>query len=282
MAVIHHLNCGTLRPGPPGSAMALTGEGGWTETAELGLHALLIETDRGLILVDSGFGSADVADPRRPGMFFRYVLHPRVESAETAVEQVKSLGHSPAGVRHIVVTHLDADHAGGLSDFPDAQVHVFAGELKAALRPGIRGRFRYAAVQFAHGPRWIEHRLDGGHWFGLDATPPLPGLDPEIRLVALPGHSRGHCGVAIRTAKRWLFHCGDGYLYRREIEDPPSTPKGLAALEVFLAIDPAQGRQSRDALRRLASDHGEEIELFCTHDGKEFERLAQASSASLA
>jgi hypothetical protein len=36
-----------------------------------------------------------------------------------------------------VVTHLDLDHAGGLGDFPDAEVHVHAHELSAARRPTV-------------------------------------------------------------------------------------------------------------------------------------------------
>jgi glyoxylase-like metal-dependent hydrolase (beta-lactamase superfamily II) len=28
-------------------------------------------------------------------------------------------------------------------------------------------------------------------------------------LVPLFGHTRGHCGVAVRTASGWLFHVGD-------------------------------------------------------------------------
>jgi glyoxylase-like metal-dependent hydrolase (beta-lactamase superfamily II) len=38
---------------------------------------------------------------------------------ETAVRQIERLG-SPADVRHILPTHLDFDHAGGLEDLPGA------------------------------------------------------------------------------------------------------------------------------------------------------------------
>jgi glyoxylase-like metal-dependent hydrolase (beta-lactamase superfamily II) len=36
--------------------------------------------------------------------------------------QVQRLGFDPRDVRHIVLTHLDFDHAGGLDDFPHATV----------------------------------------------------------------------------------------------------------------------------------------------------------------
>jgi glyoxylase-like metal-dependent hydrolase (beta-lactamase superfamily II) len=61
-------------------------------------------------------------------------MRPRLRRAETAREQVRWLGHAPRDVRHIVVTRLDFDHVGGLEDFPDATVHVFAGECAVANR----------------------------------------------------------------------------------------------------------------------------------------------------
>jgi glyoxylase-like metal-dependent hydrolase (beta-lactamase superfamily II) len=57
---------------------------------------------------------------------------------ETAYMQIKELGFNPQDVRHILVTHLDLDHAGGLSDFPEAKVHIFAPEFEAAMNPNWR------------------------------------------------------------------------------------------------------------------------------------------------
>ena len=86
----------------------------------------------GLILVDAGLGVEDVNEPRRLGFLFNAMVRPRLDVAETALRQVADLGFRPSDVRHIVPTHLDLDHAGGICDFPDAAVHVFAAELRAA------------------------------------------------------------------------------------------------------------------------------------------------------
>jgi len=40
----------------------------------------------------------------------------------------------------------------------------------------------------------------------------LPGARDDVLLIPLPGHSRGHCGVAVKTGEGWLLHCGDAYL----------------------------------------------------------------------
>ncbi|NEU36475.1 MBL fold metallo-hydrolase, partial [bacterium LRH843] len=50
----------------------------------------------------------------------------------TAIAQVQKLGFSPKDVKHILVSHLDFDHAGGISDFPNATVHILSNEYNAA------------------------------------------------------------------------------------------------------------------------------------------------------
>lgn len=58
-----------------------------------------------------------------------------------------------------------------------------------------------------HGPRWVLYEQPAAEWRGLAAIP-LPFM-PEIYFVPLFGHTRGHCGVAIREGSGWLFQCGD-------------------------------------------------------------------------
>jgi glyoxylase-like metal-dependent hydrolase (beta-lactamase superfamily II) len=89
-------------------------------------HVLLLETGNGLVLVDSGLGLADAADPRRRFGSARHFVRPVFAEAETAIHTVRALGFDPRDVRHVVLTHFDADHAGGLTDFPWAAVHLTA------------------------------------------------------------------------------------------------------------------------------------------------------------
>jgi glyoxylase-like metal-dependent hydrolase (beta-lactamase superfamily II) len=268
---IHHLSCGTLCPY---SARLVNGGGGWLEKGRIVCHCLLIESSDGLVLVDTGFGTGDVLNPGRLGRAISLLIRPEPAETETAIERVRAAGFDPAEVRHIVATHLDLDHAGGLGNFPEAEVHLTVEEHEVAMDPPLTERLRYAEAQWAHGPRWRTHTGGGDRWFGFESVRVLPGAEPEIALIPLPGHSRGHACVAVRHSDRWLLHCGDAYFHRGEIQIPYSCPPALRAFQRLNASDYGERSRNQDRLRELARDHGDEIELFCSHDPVELERLA--------
>ena len=266
---IHHLNCGSLSPRGGG---LVGGAGGPLSAAPMCCHCLLIEGDDRLILVDTGLGVEDVNEPRRLGFLFNTIARPRLEIAETALRQVVDLGYRPSDVRHIVPTHLDLDHAGGLSDFPDAAVHVFAAELRAAShRSSLNERNRYRAVQIAAVRKWVPVEEEGESWFGFSAVRAIPGTRDEVLLIPLPGHTRGHCGVAVRRSDDWLLHCGDAYFHRSEVEPGGGVaPKGLRWFESLANVDGAARRANQARLRELARLAAGVVKLICSHDLADF------------
>ena len=276
---IHHLNCGSFCPH---GRRLVNGDGGLLERGKVVCHCLLVEGSEGLVLVDTGFGIEDARNPGQLGAGFRLTMSPRPEAGTTALTQVEKLGFAPGDVKHIVTTHLDLDHSGGLPDFPDAEVHVFAPELQAALRPRLDERLRYiGGAHWRHRPRWVEHAAGGDDWFGFSSVRILPGLDTEVLLVPLVGHSRGHTGVAIRTADGWLLHCGDAYFHHGEIATPPTCPPMLRFFQNLTGSDRKARLANQERLRELARMHGDEVKLFCAHDPRELE-LAQAKSPGVA
>lgn len=268
---IHHLNCGSMCP--IGKRL-INGDGGWLASAHMCCHCLLIEGRNGLTLVDTGLGTGDVTDPKRLGMPFVSVVRPRLLMQETAIQQIRDLGLDPRDVRHIVPTHLDLDHAGGLSDFPGAQVHVYRTELDAALaRSSFRERDRYIPAQWAHGPKWSPREVTGESWFGFDAVRALPDADEEVLLVPLTGHTRGHCGVAVRTDRGWLLHCGDAYFFRGEMDADPHCPVGLSLFQTLLQMHGPSRLANQKRLRELKQAHGDEVTIFSAHDPVELSNM---------
>jgi len=278
---IHHLSCGSLCPH---GGRLIGGEGGPLTRAKVICHCLLIESRDGLVLVDTGFGSGDARNPAQLGQPFRALLSPRPRYEETALAQVEALGFAAADVRHIVATHLDPDHAGGLPDFPAAEVHVFAPELAAALNPRLDERARYRRAHLEHGPRWAEHRSEAGgdRWLGFESVRILPGLDLELALIPLIGHSRGHAGVAVNSGDGWLLHCGDAYFNHGQLSTPPTCPPMLKVFQRVLSADNGARVANAERLRELAASHGDEVTLFCSHDPHELERDQAASVVATA
>lgn len=273
---IHHLNCGTLRPC---GARLINGRGGWFESGRIVCHCLLIEAGEGLILVDTGVAGAATGGDARLGPAAA-LLRPRNELSETALAQIEALGLGAADVGDIVMTHLDPDHTGGLSDFPEARVHVFAPELDAALRPSLAERARYNGDNWAHGPRWVRHEVGDEEWLGFESARILPEVDGEIRLVPLVGHSRGHSGVAIERDGGWLLHCGDACFHHGDRASPPHCPPGVRAFQRLAAADNGLRVANQERLRELAA-HREDVWMICSHDPRDLE-IAQRQSTGAA
>src|SRR6516162_1907698 len=119
----------------------INGDGSAFSAGRILCHVLLIEGADRLTLVDTGFGTDDVRNANQMDRSFRLLTRPRLD---------------PTEVRNIVLTHLDIDHSGGLPDFTQAQVHVWATELETMRNPPVRERRRYSISRshWAHGPDW--------------------------------------------------------------------------------------------------------------------------------
>ena len=268
---IHHLDCGPMRP--PGGALIDGVSRGLL--GRLTCHCLAIETPGGdIVLVDTGFGVRDMVRPfpRLPWLNTE-LLNLRLDPERSMLRQLRARGIRTTDARHIVMTHLDFDHAGGLIDFPQARVHLMEPEAKAAKRRhGILGRTRYRPAQWGDASRWHAYPARTfGRWFGFDAVVQLDNVTPEILLVPLPGHSSGHAGVAVEGPRGWVLHAGDAYFNRAEVHaTPPHVPPAAAAYEAAMAWDRRLVHANQVRLRGLLREPDADIAVFCTHDPVEF------------
>lgn len=196
-----------------------------------GTLCLLVETDQGLVLVDTGLGQADYEHKPAILRAFQILTQVPLDPKEAAVGQIARLGYRPEDVRHIVLTHMHFDHCGGLVDFPWATVHLHRREVDAFHgRPRRWTDYGYVRRHAAHDPAFVTYETTGERWLNLPAIR-LP-FEPAMWLVPLFGHTCGHCGVAVHLgpAEGWLFHVGDA--------GPPDLNDDLPAWMVRAVLGP--------------------------------------------
>jgi glyoxylase-like metal-dependent hydrolase (beta-lactamase superfamily II) len=233
---IHILNAFTCNARPPSKL-------------KTGTVCTLVETAQGLVLIDTGPGLDDYAHPHGMLRLFRVIMELPFDPQEAAVHQIQRLGFHPEDVRNIILTHMHFDHCGGLPDFPLARVHVHRKEYIAFNGPWRRWTdMAYIRRHTALVPGWAIYEDTGDKWYDFDAIR-MP-FDPEMWLVPLHGHTRGHCGVAIKMGTGWFFNAADaGAVYNDE------TPAWL----IKLVLGPHDGR-----LRRFMTLHPE-VRLANSH-----------------
>jgi glyoxylase-like metal-dependent hydrolase (beta-lactamase superfamily II) len=236
----HHLDCAPLRPLLPPIAVTTL--------------CTLADTGSEVILVDTGLGTGDCTAPSAKMRIFTALTRAGSDVTNTAVHQIEALGYRPKDVRHILVTHLHLDHSGGLPDFPDALVHVYRPEYRAATRPRELQRLAYDPSHWRHRPRWCVHEeVEAGYWFGFDAIDIGEIRSATLLMIPLVGHSPGHVGVAIRTERDWLLHSGSAF-----------PPGGLASVMPEWTVSAARGPHIA-RLRRLVSEHAGEVRIIRSH-----------------
>ena len=197
----------------------------------LDYYVWVIERGRAApILVDTGFGAE--AGARRG----RTITRP-VE------EGLRAVGVDPASISDVVLTHLHYDHAGSLALFPNARFHVQESELafatgKNMLHGHVRAPFDVEPVaemvRLLFGERLVFH--DG------DAE-----LAPGVMLRSLHGHTAGHMGVEVATARGSVILASDAcHLYANLVREMPfpivvDVPKYLDAHRRLKALAPSLG-----------------------------------------
>jgi N-acyl homoserine lactone hydrolase len=232
----------------------------WTEP--LPIHAWVIDHPEGLIVVDTG----DTASTSERGYlprwhpYFRWGLRPVIERDDEIGPQMRQLGFSPEDVRWVVLTHLHADHGGGLHHFPTSEILVSRTEYESAV--GFRGRLRGYLNQ--HWPTWFSPRL-----INLDdeRLGPFPASFPvtdagDVLIVPTNGHTSGHVSVVVRQEDHLVFLAGDA-----------SYSQDLMLAEIVDGVGPDE-RAARESLRRIKRLAREQPMVFLpAHDPETLSRF---------
>lgn len=197
-------------------------------------NILLVETADKRVLIDTGNGQGDPADP---GHFF---------------DNLRAANITPESIDTVVISHYHGDHIGGLLDsaghptFVNArlvvpkQEHDFwmreevLAEMDEETSSGLRQTFA------AYAPRLTL----------LDDT---ADIEPGIRYVSAPGHSPGHQAVRIESQGARLLH----------LVDTIHMPIQLNALDVS-AFD-FQPDMANDTRRAMLAQTDENLLVLAYH-----------------
>ena len=213
------------------------------------VHAFLLQTADGPTLIDTGIGQLG-----RPP----YGVVGRVQ------ENLGSLGVSPDDIRHVIHTHLHADHAGG------------------ARRPDGQAQFRHA-VHHVHPADWSFFATPAGGQDGagrmamtmleeqgrLDLRPDDHQIVTGVHVIHTPGHTPGHRSVVLADGSMTLLLTGD--LLHLPIQ--AAHPQWASSHDE----DPELGSQTRTAIlnRALEKDWG----LAVSHFARPFGTVVRSGTA---
>lgn len=172
---------------------------------QLGMRCLLVEHERGLVLIDNGAGNKEA-----PKFHDIYGVENAGEGGRTLLEDgLRTLGVRPEDVSLMIDTHLHFDHAGGNTwvdaggvvrpTFPNARYVVQRGEYEWATHTNERT----AASYFPHN---FEPVVAAGLFdFATGEAEPWPG----IRLLPTPGHTPHHQSILLESDGQKALYVAD-------------------------------------------------------------------------
>lgn len=148
---------------------------------EAPILAYLIETKNGRILYDVGCDYNKINNPALQAKYYNPALGfgaPVTDESQRLPNQLAKMGLSVKDIDVIFIGHLHFDHAGGLCDCGDVEVHIQADELANANTADIA----YFDDEIVKQANW---QVKQGEY----------DLAPGVRAIASPGHTAGHMSL---------------------------------------------------------------------------------------
>lgn len=156
---------------PEAVAKLLKAAGEPTDVITLSVDALLVKSDKQVVLIDTGIGGA-------------------LQASLTLA------GYKPEAINDILITHGHPDHVGGLVKdgklaFPNATIRMSSAEWTSVK----------ADAKFAELVKAIDAHVK--------TFEPGSEVVPGITAISIPGHTPGHVGYEIKSGKDKLLDIGD-------------------------------------------------------------------------
>ncbi|GEM_PF-2384203 len=241
------------------------------EDFEFPAYAYVIELSDGHIIIDTGLNRKDWSMPRIGRRIGAYPLPMREE--DEIGPRMKAAGLRSDDVRTVVLTHLDADHAGGIGWFPDAEVCVHRPEYESTS--SWLGRQRHQPQQW---PETFDPVLYDLEPNPCGAFPVSKALDNrvDLRAVPLPGHSLGQVGFVLRMDGPTLLFSADHVLSQQWFLEDWKSDEDVPGLVNPVFWMPRYREAGVETSRRIRSFVDEEpTVLLPAHDSDAPRRLTE-------
>jgi glyoxylase-like metal-dependent hydrolase (beta-lactamase superfamily II) len=158
---------------------------------KMGTAVYVLETDAGIYLVDAGSGP----------LFG--------DTSGLLKENLATIGISPLDIRGVLLTHMHADHVGGLIDengatFPNAELIIHRDEFEYYM-----GDLVLARSNDRNRPWILRARTLPEHYSRVRLFDEIEEVVPGVSAFPLPGHTPGHSGFLVTSGDEHLFIAGD-------------------------------------------------------------------------
>jgi glyoxylase-like metal-dependent hydrolase (beta-lactamase superfamily II) len=229
---LHFLQCGTIQTkrhliegGPIGE-----------EPFEVPVPFFLIEHEGNRILFDVGYAHATIQSPGT-GDFISTMTEP-----DYVVSQLATLDLCVDDVTHLVLSHLHADHAGGIEAFQGIPCYLQEAEWQSAGGSNFADRYP------------LDWQLVKGNYDLFD--------DGRIQLLSTPGHSAGHQSMLLTADSGEATLLAVDAAYTRAALEQRSLP--------VTTFDPIAAAHSFDRVQAL-KDAG--VRIIYGHDAQQWATL---------
>ncbi len=165
----------------------------------LGLNSLLLIKRNEVILIESGLG--EIEDHKFQDIY-------EVKREKTLIDSILEKGISHEDIKYVINTHLHFDHCGWNTikgeksfkpTFPKAKYIIQKMEWESALNPDERSTKSY-----------LKERLTPIQKYGnLELIDGDAEIYEDLKLIHLPGHTKGHQCVLIEGKDEKIFFAGD-------------------------------------------------------------------------
>jgi len=158
------------------------------------INAFLINTGTKLILIDSGAGT----------LYGACCGH--------LIENLRAAGYRPEQVDEVLLTHLHADHVGGIAPggqmaFPNAVIRASKLDADYWLNDeNEKAAPTFLRPMFEGDKASLTPYIAAGRFQPFDGDPELV---PGIRAIAAPGHTPGHTSYSVESGGQKLLVWGD-------------------------------------------------------------------------